>query len=266
MLGKRTLAFDLIPAVVQRCPLTSSRAATGRSAARGAAKAWLVWTRAQDRARSGRNPEACRVGAQPLVSEHPAWRMETETSRQLVATDEVRLAEFDVLRREIAQRSSFQHGLMVLNLTAIGAVVGLVFGRNVDGTLLLVLPVLSSALGLLWFSNHVAITRIATYIGTELWIWTPSWELWLTDAKYSPKQARWSHRTLWPTVQLIFCGPPIAALAIGLPLHDSSCATWALWFAGLALTVYLATASSFLRRLPRPTATNLGSGQARQGQ
>jgi hypothetical protein len=177
---------------------------------------------------------------------------------QPTATEEVRLAEFKVLHQQIAQRSSFQHGLLVLNLTAVASVIGLVLGRNADRTLLLVLPVLSSALGLLWFGNHVAIIRMGTYIGTELWIWTPSWELWLTRAEAAPKQDRWWNRTWWPTMQLLFCGPPIAALALGLPLDDHSLLTWALWSTGLILTAYLVIASSLLRRLPRPQRRRQG--------
>lgn len=177
------------------------------------------------------------------------------------ATVEVRLAEFVALRQEIAQRSSFQHGLMVLNLTALGAVMGLVFGQNVDETFLLVVPVLSSALGILWFVNHVTIIRIGAYIGTKLWIWTPSWELWLTQCE--PTELGWWNRTWWPTVQLTFCGPPAVILVTGPLLYVSSVTEWALWSMGVVLTAYLATASTLLRMLQRPadgTQEGVGTG------
>lgn len=169
------------------------------------------------------------------------------------ATDEVRLAEFAALRNEIAQRSLFQHGLIVLNLTAIGAIVGLVFGRNADHSLLLLLPILSPALGLLWFGNHVAIIRIGSYIGAELWVWEPSWELWLT--RVEPTHGGWWNHTWWPVIQLIFCGAPAVALSVTVPFERHSPAIWgAMWATGAALTAYLAVASSLLRRLPRAGA------------
>jgi len=165
------------------------------------------------------------------------------------ATPEARLAEFAALRAEIAQRSSFQHGLMVLNLTASGAVFGLVFGHNADRTLLLTLAIVSPALGVLWFGNHLAIARLGSYIAAELWIWEPSWELWLR--RVEPDHGGWWNHTWWPMVQLIFCGAPLAALGIALPIHDSSAAVWGLWCVGFVMTAYLAMASTFLRRRPR---------------
>jgi hypothetical protein len=166
------------------------------------------------------------------------------------ATVEVRLAEFHALRQEIAQRSSFQHGLIVLNLTALGAVMGLVFGQDVDETFLLVVPVISPALGILWFGNHVHIIRIGNYIGTMLWTWTPSWELWLTECE--PNELRWWNRTWWPTVQLIFCGPPAVILATGPFLQVGSVTEWTLWSMGFVLTAYLAIASTLLSKIARP--------------
>lgn len=128
---------------------------------------------------------------------------------------------------------------------------GLVFGQDdVNETLLLVVPVISSALGILWFGNHVAIIRIGAYIGTELWVWTPSWELWLTECE--PTELHLWNRIWWPTVQLIFCGAPVTILATGPILYVGSFAEWSLWSTGLVLTAYLATASTLLRTLPRP--------------
>jgi hypothetical protein len=176
--------------------------------------------------------------------------MQADASSTPPATDEIRLAEFVALRQEIAQRSSFQHGLMVLNLTVVGAVIGLVFGHDGDRALLLIVPVVGPALGILWFGNHVAIVRIGTYIATKLWLWTPSWEIWLAECE--PTEHHWWNQTWWPTVQLLFCGVPVTILATGPPSHVNTFADWALWSAGLIVTGYLVIASSLLRRLSRP--------------
>jgi len=153
----------------------------------------------------------------------------------LPASEEVRLAEFAALREEIKQRSSLQHALMVLNLTAVAAVAGLVLGRNADRSLLLVVPVVSPALGFLWFGHHLDIARIGKYIGRQLWVWEPSWEAWCRDAARLHK--RWWDQTFWTSLILMFCGAPTIALIIGLPARTSSTATWLLWSGGVVLTI-----------------------------
>jgi uncharacterized membrane protein len=109
-----------------------------------------------------------------------------------------------------------------------------VLGRNADRGLILVMPLLSSALGLLWCGHHIDIARIATYIRLELWVWDPSWEHWASER---PHRRHWT-RSFWWAVVLAFCGIPLGALAIGLPLHRGSLAIWALWSAGVVVTVF----------------------------
>jgi uncharacterized membrane protein len=131
---------------------------------------------------------------------------------------------------------------MIFNLTAVAAVAGLVLGRNVDPSLILAIPLLSSALGLMWFGHHVDIEGIGTYLRRELWQWEPSWEHWIGEHRH----ARWWDRTFWFAVVLVFCGAPFAALAIGLPKQDASLAEWLLWSVGVVLT--LSTTARFLLR------------------
>src|SRR5438094_227548 len=78
------------------------------------------------------------------------------------------LAEFSVLRDEIANRSSAQHTLIGLNLTAIGGIGGFVLSSHADVRLLLLLPMLSPALGLLFFDHAINIKKIGTYIDKVL--------------------------------------------------------------------------------------------------
>jgi uncharacterized membrane protein len=145
---------------------------------------------------------------------------------------------------------------MVFNLTAVAAVAGLVLGRNVDASLILAIPLLSSALGLMWFGHHIDIEGIGAYLRVELWQWEPSWEHWIRKHRH----ARWWDRTFWFAVVLVFCGAPSAALAIGLPKHDASLVEWLLWSAGVVLTV--STTVRFLlrggnlRAIPEPQSSD----------
>jgi hypothetical protein len=79
------------------------------------------------------------------------------------------LAEFSILRDEIANRSSAQHTLIALNLTAIGGIRGFVLSSHADVRLLLLLPMLSPALGLLFFEHAKKIgTHIDKVLGPAL--------------------------------------------------------------------------------------------------
>jgi hypothetical protein len=78
------------------------------------------------------------------------------------------LAEFAALRGEIQGRSSAAWTLLGLNLTASSAVAGFVLSDRADPLLLLLLPFLSSSLGLLFLDHGINLDRIGTYIKQEL--------------------------------------------------------------------------------------------------
>lgn len=82
--------------------------------------------------------------------------MTTSSSPSLVL--EVALHEFVKLRDEIANRSTAQWTLLGLNATATAATSGFVLANNADRNLLLLLPVLTPALGLL-FIDHALNVR-----------------------------------------------------------------------------------------------------------
>ena len=83
---------------------------------------------------------------------------------------QVALAEFGPLRSEIDRRSKAQSDMLNLNITAIGTVGGLFFlsQQVVDQKVLLVLPVLSTSLGLLWLDHARAIGNLGRYIGEKI--------------------------------------------------------------------------------------------------
>jgi glycogen debranching enzyme len=78
------------------------------------------------------------------------------------------LTEFNKLRDEIQNRSTAQHTLVNLNLTAGGALAGASFLAKFP-LLVLLLPLVSSALGLLYFDHHTAILHIGGYIRSQLY-------------------------------------------------------------------------------------------------
>lgn len=174
---------------------------------------------------------------------------------------EVRLAEFASLRQETNQRSSFQHALMALNLTVVGTIFGLVLDSHAERELLLVIPVVSPTLGLLWLDHHHNIARIARYVRSELWIWTPSWETWIRRPSYEHR--RWWHHIFWNAIRLLFWGAPLAILAAGVPVRHRSLGAWVIWAIGLVLTSLCVFA--FLNRSGARGTRPPGSMQDRTG-
>src|SRR4051794_13754639 len=77
----------------------------------------------------------------------------------------VLLAQFNTLRGEITTRSTAQATLLTANITAIGVVGGLVFsdkGTGID--VLLIVPILSPVLGMLWIDHAISIACIGTFL------------------------------------------------------------------------------------------------------
>jgi hypothetical protein len=78
------------------------------------------------------------------------------------------LSEFSVLRDEITHRSGAANTLLNLNITATGTVAGFVLSQRASPLLLLLLPFLSPALGLLYLDHALNIKNIGGYIKDEL--------------------------------------------------------------------------------------------------
>ena len=74
------------------------------------------------------------------------------------------VAEFKAAKAEIMFRASSQSTLMQLNITAAGTVVGFVFANKADPLTLVVIPILSPVLGILWIDHHQTIIKLGNFI------------------------------------------------------------------------------------------------------
>ena len=155
------------------------------------------------------------------------------------APEAVRLAEFSALREEIQNRSGLQQALVGLNLTAIATLGGLVLSNRASIQVLLVLPILSLTLGLMWIDHYRVIVELGGYIRKELWTWTPSWERHFAQSRKSRPAA-----SFWIPVAIVWAGPSTATLGIEAAsghLH----ALWWLWGCEFVLLLLFAV---FFRR------------------
>ena len=151
------------------------------------------------------------------------------------APEAVRVAEFGALRAEIDQRISLQQSLLALNLTAVGGVIGFVVSSDrVTTDLLLVIPVVSPMLGLLWLGHESCIRRIAKYIREQGWIWTPSWEEAIERERGESNVLGFVFRV---AVALAFVGVAAVALVLARPWNPAaSVGVCLLWATGVVTT------------------------------
>lgn len=154
--------------------------------------------------------------------EQPRVELEKDHYVQLL------IADFSDRRTEINNRTTAQHVLVSLNITAAGAITGVVFANEgtSHGLLLLLAPV-CSALAMLWANHARTIRHIGWYIkhyvrwhfapdpSDELWRW--EWDhSTFVDRKRRPRGRRSDTFKKWTTyvipVILIFIGPGIFGL------------------------------------------------------
>ena len=79
------------------------------------------------------------------------------------------LAEYQALRAEIQARSAAQSTMMQLTITALGALAALSFTQYGDRVMLLLIPVISTILGLVWLDHAANISNIGDFIMQHLW-------------------------------------------------------------------------------------------------
>lgn len=84
-----------------------------------------------------------------------------EADKQLIA---VLLAQFNACRAEIQARSATQGTLINLNITAIGIIAGYYFGYHANPIVMLVIPILSPMLGIMWADHAINIRNIGNFI------------------------------------------------------------------------------------------------------
>jgi hypothetical protein len=155
----------------------------------------------------------------------------------------VALAEFAGLREEITSRSTAQHTLMNLNLTAVGVVGGTVLSQHASPLLLLLLPVVGSALGILFFDHASWIENLGRYIAATIQPIVAaaggdrrllSWE---SDYRRGTRRTSMLLRSGLPLL-VMFAAGPITASISSLAYLDHPWAWW-VWSIGLMLEVVL---------------------------
>ena len=159
------------------------------------------------------------------------------------------LAEFTALRQEIDSRSSTQHTLLNLNITAVATLIGLVATENAQESLLLLITLTSGTLGILWVDHARTIGNIGRYInedirpqletitGTNVLAWEAANRLYIEDAKVS---VNWTFRL---AMFFTFFIPPAGALISTPLLHPSIAGSgkmfWVVWAMGAIMTSFM---------------------------
>jgi hypothetical protein len=154
---------------------------------------------------------------------------------------QVAVAEFGKLRDEITGRSTSAWTLVGLSITGSAAVAGFVLGDRADPRLLLLLPLLTPALGMLFLDHAANIGRIGEYINTVI-------KPVLREATGEPRLLGYEEwvdefeeqglERLLPfgiPLVLAFTIVPVASLAYLAPRLDDAW-SWALWVVGLIAT------------------------------
>lgn len=82
------------------------------------------------------------------------------------------ITEFEAMRAEIAQRSGFQHAYFLTNIATCGAVMSLSLTKQIGDPFsrqaLLVVPLISFSLFMLWFHQALVISHRGIYIKEKL--------------------------------------------------------------------------------------------------
>jgi hypothetical protein len=138
------------------------------------------------------------------------------------------LALYNSLREEIKTRSTSQAGLVTLNVTAIGVLGGVFFGKA-DNTpeILLLIPMVSSVLGMLWTDHAINIANLGHFIQTDVKlelmksIDLPSIPDYEVSIRRMEKRAGLRLFVLGVPILLIFAGIPLAAMLYALYVAPS---------------------------------------------
>lgn len=151
------------------------------------------------------------------------------------------LAEFQAIRAVIERSTTSLLTLISFNVTAVAAVSGFVLSRNADPRLLLVLPVLSSGLGLLVFDQDWGIRVAREYMKKTLQPLAAQYtgdDRLLTYTNHATRSPQWVIVSLAIPYGLLFPGVSIIALAV---VTDKlrSLADWSAWTLGATLSLVL---------------------------
>jgi hypothetical protein len=193
------------------------------------------------------------LGAEPAPADTDHEHADDDARRQTA------LAEFSALRQEIGARSGVQHQLMALNITALTAIGGFVISDQASPLLLLMLPIVSPALGFLWHDHDRNIQNIGTYIRDEvkpILVKTSGADdrLLSYEERIDEYERRRSSRLVPLAIPLfvLFAGFSAVALVLGFfAIQDEesvSFGVWVVWALGILLvSAYLWLWFSFVQ-------------------
>jgi hypothetical protein len=190
--------------------------------------------------------------ATPLDLAAPALPGDTEAGKALdtglssyalsISQADVDLAEFAALRAEIVGHHSAQTTLVSVCLTAIGVVIGLVLSdKGAPLELLLVVPLISSGLGLFYASHSRICLIIGRYIRVTLWPRlrtgeSLSWEEHLLSLRRENNPRSLRHSSLqFLGATVVFVMPSIGALAFSAEAAFARGSLELVWILGLLL-------------------------------
>src|SRR5918996_3585251 len=129
------------------------------------------------------------------------------------------LAIYNSLREEIKTRSTAQAGLVTLNVTAIGVLGGFFFGKAENTPeILLLIPMVSSVLGMLWIDHAINIANQGSFIQNVVMpelmqsIDLPSIPNYEVSIRRMEQRAGLRLFVLGAPILLIFVGIPLAAM------------------------------------------------------
>jgi hypothetical protein len=88
--------------------------------------------------------------------------MSTESDKSIQAT--ILLAHYKAIRDEIVLRATAQSTLLQINITAVGTIAGFVLAYKANLLALLVIPILSPLLGMLWLDHHESIADLGRFV------------------------------------------------------------------------------------------------------
>jgi hypothetical protein len=141
------------------------------------------------------------------------------------------LGLYNSLRDEIKTRSTAQAGLITLNVTAIGVLGGFYFGKAGNPPeILLLIPMVSSVLGMLWIDHAINISNQGSFIQRVIMpelmqsIDLPSIPNYELSIRRMEKRAGLRLLVLGVPILLIFAGIPLAAILYAFYVSTSATA------------------------------------------
>jgi hypothetical protein len=138
-------------------------------------------------------------------------------------------AEFAAYRQEISDRSGHQHTLLTLNLTVLSVIGGFVLSDKANPLVMLLLPIVSGAIGLLWYDHARNIDSLGDHIRRSL----SQFSGYEKDIAAREKQ-EWRRLPMTCALLILFVIAPVSGLVIPFPgVHG---AYWLLWGGGAVVS------------------------------